>query len=78
VVTEAAVEPVTGTFNALLCNLLPGGTVKESAGIYVGGLLSVPAKLAEKIVHWEFVEMVELLSDFWTPRPERTPLPRHL
>ena len=50
-----------------LCNLLSNlGTSKQalsSAGIYVGeGLLPVPAKLAEKIKHWEFVEVVDLVS----------------
>ena len=55
--------------NSLLLNLLPGGSgTKDAAGIYVGeGLLPVPAKLAEKIVRWEFVEMAELLPEFWTP-----------
>lgn len=34
------------------------------AGIYVGeGLPSVPAKLVDKIRHWEFVEMNELLPE---------------
>ena len=64
VITETAVEQVTGTSSAPLCNLLrDSGMVKESAGIYMGeGLLPVPAKLAEKIIHWEFVEI-----QFWTP-----------
>ena len=35
-------------------------------GIYVGdGLPPVPAKLAAKILQWEFVEMQELLPEFW-------------
>ena len=67
---------------ALMCNLLPTiGQSKDaslSAGIYVGeGLLPVPAKLAEKITRWEFVEMAELLPEFWsTPSPkEPSPVP---
>ena len=61
---------------ALMCNLLPTiGQSKDaslSAGIYVGeGLLPVPAKLAKKITRWEFVEMAELLPEFWsTPSPK--------
>lgn len=57
--------------NAAMLNLLPSmghskGT-SLSAGIYVGeGLLLVPAKLAKKITQWEFVEMVELLLEFWS------------
>ena len=54
---------------SMLCNLLPTvGQTSEgslSAGIYVGeGFLPVPAKLAEKITRWEFVEMPELLPEF--------------
>ena len=54
-----------------LCNLLPSfgqaGESTLSAGIYVGeGLLPVPAKLADKITQWEFVEMAELLLEFWS------------
>lgn len=57
--------------NAAMLNLLPSmGHLKGtslSAGIYVGeGLLPVPAKLAKKITQWEFVEMVELLHEFWS------------
>ena len=57
---------------AAVCNLLPSlGQLRDlsgSAGIYVGeGLLPVPAKLAEKITRWEFMDMAELLSKFWSP-----------
>ena len=38
VITEVAVEPVTGTSNAPLCNLLPGsGTVKRVSRNLRGG-----------------------------------------
>ena len=57
--------------SSVLCNLLPRlGQASESsltAGIYVGeGLLPVPAKLAEKITRWEFVDMAELLPECWS------------
>ncbi len=36
-------------------------------GVYVGeGLPPVPTKLADKIRRWEFVEMGELLPEFWS------------
>jgi hypothetical protein len=78
--------PGPSTPNAsLLCNLLPSMGQSEvhslAAGIYVGeGLLPVPAKLAEKIAKWEFVDMAELLPEFWSLSPKdlvtNTP-PRH-
>ena len=63
---------------SMFCNLLPSlGQSKEmslSTGIYVGeGLLPVPAKLAEKITQWEFVEMAELLPEFWSSLASREP-----
>ena len=56
---------------SLVCNLLPSlgqsGAPPGQEGIYVGeGLLPVPAKLAEKITRWEFVDMAELLPEFWS------------
>ena len=56
---------------SMMCNLLPNvGQTKEasqSVGIYIGeGLLPVPAKLAEKIARWEFVDMAELLPELWS------------
>lgn len=65
----------TGANASVLCNLLPTlGQSRESAattGIYVGE--PVPAKLAEKITHWEFVEMAELLPEFWaSPAPKES------
>ena len=57
--------------SSVLCNLLPRlGQASESSltvGIYVGeGLLPVPARLAEKITRWEFVDMAELLPECWS------------
>ena len=79
----AGLTTVTSTqANAAMLNLLPSmGHSKGaslSAGIYVGeGLLPVPAKLAEKITQWEFVEMAELLPEFWSSlvSKESTPTP---
>ena len=44
----------------------------STAGAYVGdGMPPVPAKLAAKIWRWEFVEMGELLPEFWAgPKEE--------
>ena len=40
-------------------------------GVYVGEALPpVPQKLAEKIRAWEFVDMAELLPEFWAPKLE--------
>lgn len=37
--------------------------------MYVGdGLPPVPAKIAAKIGRWEFIEMYELLPEFWTQK----------
>lgn len=56
-----------------LCNLLPiAGIASQSSGtgIYIGeGLPPVPPKLAEKIRKWEFVDMAELLPEFWSLPP---------
>ena len=53
-----------------LCNLLPiAGIVSQPSGtgIYIGkGLPPVPPKLAKKIRQWEFVDMAELLPEFWS------------
>ena len=64
---------------SIICNLLPnlgqGRESSASAGIYVGeGLLPVPAKLGEKITWWEFVEMVDLLREFWSPLTAKEPV----
>ena len=55
-------------------NLLPGvGHVKDvtlSPGIYIGEGL-----LADKIIRWEFVEMAELLPEFWSSMASKDPTP---
>ena len=41
--------------------------------MYVGdGLPPVPARVAAKIGRWEFIEMYELLPEFWTQKGEET------
>ena len=54
---------------AVLCNLLAvggSGPASGSPGVYVGeGLPPVPIKLAERIQRWDFVEMAELLPEYW-------------
>ena len=57
---------------ATMCNLLPAagnpGTSAPSIGVYIGeGLPPVPLKLAEKIRRWEYIDMSELLPEFWVP-----------
>ena len=67
---SAATSASAAAANSLLTNLLPFSTQKQltlSVGVYVGeGLPPVPSKLAEKISRWEFVEMSEMLPEFWT------------
>ncbi len=69
----STVVPAGAHANAsMLCNLLPSlGQSKGmslSAGIYVGEGL-----LAEKITQWEFVEMAELLQEFWSSLASKEP-----
>ena len=59
---------------AELANLLPSANAEltqVSEGVYVGdGLPPVPAKLAAKIQKGEFIEMWELLPEFWSSHRE--------
>ena len=56
--------------SAGLLNLLPISSSRvptPSSGIYVSeGLPPVPPKLAAKIMRWEFVDMAEMLPEFWS------------
>ena len=59
-----------------MANLLPHANpslLRASNGVYVGdGLPPVPSKLAAKIRRREFVEMGELLPEFWAaPRDDK-------
>ena len=62
-------------------NLLPlsgSRPVPTSAGVYVGeGLPPVPPKLAIKILHWNYVEMSEMLPEFLSNKPEEKEPKRH-
>ncbi len=61
---------------AMLANLLPITTLPsatKSQGIYIGeGLPPVPEKLACKIRRWDFVDMTELLPEFWGSSPAKS------
>ena len=61
---------------ATLTNLLPLANMKGSnvvEGVYVGdGRPPIPAKLAQKIQRWEFVDMGELLPEFSQSDDEAT------
>ena len=71
----SSVSTTGGSVAALMANLLPqanSGLASGSQGVYVGeGLPPVPTKLAAKIRRGEFVEMTELLPEFWSsPRED--------
>ena len=62
-----------------LLSSLPLGTLHKTSAAdshdtYVGeGFPPVPAKLASKICHGDFIEMGELLSEFWSiPKEENS------
>ena len=59
-----------GCVVAKLTNLLPSANPAlraVSGGVYVGnGLLLVPAKIAAKIYRGEFIDMGEVLPEFWS------------
>ena len=49
------------------------GPTSNPKGVYVGdGLPPVPAKIADKIAKWEFVEMYEMLPESWVQKMEET------
>ena len=55
---------------AIMCNLLPAagnvGASAPSTGVSIGeGLPPLPLELAEKIRRWEYIDMSELLPEFW-------------
>lgn len=74
---------------ATLTNLLPLSNMKGNnavEGVYIGdGRPPIPAKLAQKIRRWEFVDMGELLPEFaqsddeaTIKRPSTTKKPRQV
>ena len=68
----------SGRIASLLQDLSPmEGTNSSSStkggGIYVGdSLLPIPPKIVDKVCRWEFVEMYELLPEFWVQKEEET------
>ncbi len=67
--------PGESAVSATLANLLPSASsslARPSEGVYMGeGVPPVPAKLASRIRRGEFVDMGELLPEFWsTPKEE--------
>ena len=70
-----SITPTGESASALMANLLPQantGLASIPQGVYVGeGLPPVPAKVAAKIRQGDFVDMTELLPEFWAlPRDE--------
>lgn len=54
-----------------LLPLAPPSLKLPTTGTYIGdGMPPVPAKLTAKILRWEFVEMGELLPEFWATLKE--------
>ena len=71
------------SITAMLANLLPianSSLQQPSEGVYMGdGIPPVPVKLAARIRKGEFVEMGELLPEFWAgPKDEDTDSRRDL
>ena len=59
---------------AILLPQANAGLTSATQGVYVGeGLPPMPAKLAATIRRGDFVDMGELLSEFWTPSREDDP-----
>ena len=56
--------------SAGLLNLLPipaSQALPPTSGVYIGeGLPPVPPKLAAKILRWDFVDMAEMLPEYWS------------
>ena len=69
----------SGWITSLLQDLSPmEGTSSSSSstkggGIHVGDSLSpIPPRIAVKVCRWEFIEMYELLPEFWVQKEEET------
>ena len=42
-------------------------TIKKTTAVHVGeGLPPIPGRIADKIVRWEYVDMWELLPEYWS------------
>ena len=74
-------SPLEGTSTSTLANLLPlahPSLQRPAKGVYLGdGIPPVPEKIAAKIRKGEFIEMGELLPEFWSPRGDDSDLGRN-
>ncbi len=63
------VPSTADTVASIMTNLLPISSFNAPAaatGVYVGeGLPPVPQHIAKKILNWKYVDMAELLPEFW-------------
>ena len=65
--TMASAGVLTASTVSNLLPFAPRRLAAPARGVYIGeGLPPVPAKLAERIVRWEYIEMSEMLPEFWT------------
>ena len=68
--SSTGVATVNAISGSNMINLLPiaaSCAPLPTAGFYIGeSLPPVPTKLASKILRWEYVEMAEMLPEFWS------------
>lgn len=68
--SSTGVATVNAISDSNMINLLPLAASRAPlpmAGVYVGeSLPPVPTKLASKILRWEYIEMAEMLPEFWS------------
>ena len=63
----ATVNTISGSNMINLVPLAASRAPPPMAGVYIGeSLPPVPTKLASKILHWEYVEMAEMLPECWS------------
>ena len=72
--TGTSPAPAVPQVTNLLPWIQPEPTADPHGGVYVGeGLPPVPVKLAERIRRWDYVDMAELLPEFWpVAKPDDT------
>ena len=68
--SSTGVATINAISDSNMINLLPLAASRAPlpmAGVYIGeSLPPVPTKLASKILRWEYIEMVEMLPEFWS------------
>ena len=68
--SSTGVATINAISDSNMINLLPLAASRAPlpmAGVYVGeSLPPVPPKLASKILRWEYIEMAEMLPEFWS------------